>query len=455
MSLDSRPLSDSDIEGLFSVVGELAQVSYAPPNIYPMSAPVFDAAAGTERGVPPTGPLGIYAHVPYCNYKCTFCFYATRAVPDHAEMSRYVAALERELAAIPPGTPLTQLYVGGGTPSTLPPDLLDRLLESIFARAVRGEQVSTVECSPESVSEGHVRALLRHGIERVSMGVQTNEGPVLEATHRRHDLGRVREAIGLVVGAGLFVNADLIYGLPQQTHAGFRADFEAIASLGVHSITCYNLRVNEHTAIARKIPREARLDLMRVVRWREIARDVAEACGFRQSRWHTFQRRDPATAADAARRFRDDTSWGNQYSVGVSARSRLGATIYRNRKQYGEYLEQIERGESPVDEVRTLDAGERRLRYLTLTLGDGRALERAEYERAFGSRFDDDFATPLRKLLRAGIVEDEGDRVALSARGRLVYDLAIKSFYPEPVLRWMDDRQRLADTARNLRAPAP
>ena len=86
---------------------------------------------------------------------------------------------------------------------------------------------------------------------------------------------------------------------------------------------------------------------------------------------------------------------------------------------------------------------------------DGRPLERTEYEQTFGSRFDDDFAAPLEKLLCAGIVADAGERLELSARGRLVYDLAIKAFYPEPVLRWMDDRQRLADTARNLRAPAP
>ena len=82
MDLERAPLSDPEIEELFAAVGELAQVSYAPPNIYPMSAPVFAAASGAARGTPPAGPLGIYAHVPFCNYKCTFCFYATRAVPD-------------------------------------------------------------------------------------------------------------------------------------------------------------------------------------------------------------------------------------------------------------------------------------------------------------------------------------------------------------------------------------
>ena len=455
MTQERAALPDTEIERLFEAVGELAQVSYAPPNIYPMSAPVFASARGADRGEPPAGPLGVYAHVPFCNYKCSFCFYATRAVPDAVEMARYVSALERELSWIPPGTSLAQLYVGGGTPSALPPELLDRLLAAIFARVVRGTQVSTVECSPESVGDGHVQALRRHGIERVSLGVQTNEPQVLEATHRRHDLAQVTRALEKLVGAGFFVNVDLIYGLPGQTHEGFRADFETVARLGVHSVTCYNLRVNEHTAIARRIPREARLDLTRAIRWRETARDVAEACGFRQTRWHTFQRRDPATAADAARRFRDDTGWGNQYGVGVSARSRLRGAITRNRKQYGDYLEAIERGDSPVEEMRRLDAGERRLRHLTLTLGDGRPLVRADYERAFGTRFDDDFAPPLAKLRRAEIVEDHGDRLELSPRGRLVYDLAIKTFYPEPVLRWMDERQRLADTARNLRAPAP
>jgi oxygen-independent coproporphyrinogen-3 oxidase len=305
------------------------------------------------------------------------------------------------------------------------------------------------------VGKGHVRALLRHGVERVSMGVQSNEDAVLEATHRRHDLRQVSEALELLVGAGFFVNVDLIYGLPGQSQAGFRADFEALAGRGVHSITCYNLRVNENTSIARKIPREARLDLLRIVRWRELARDIAEDCGFRQTRWHTFQRREPATAADAARRFRDDTGWGEQYGVGVSARSRLDHTIYRNARQYGEYLDSIERGRSPVAEVRRLDAGERRLRHVTLTLGDGRPLERDEYQRAFGTRFEDDFAAPLLRLARAGVVADHGSRLELSPRGRLVYDLAIKAFYPEPVLRWMDDRQQLAETARNLRASAP
>lgn len=344
--------------------------------------------------------------------------------------------------------------MGGGTPTALPAALLDRLLASVFARVVPGAAVSTVEASPESVTGAHVDVLLHHGIERVSMGVQTTEPEVLDVTHRRHDLGQVGEAVRLLVGAGLYVNVDLIYGLPGQTEAGFDADFEAMAALGVHSVTCYNLRVNEKTIIARRLAADRRLDLVRLVRWRERARAVADRCGFSVKRWHTFERRAPASAVAAVARFRDDTGWGNQFGAGVSARSRLNDVVYRNVADYAAYLARIERGEGPVEEVRALDPGERRLRHVTLTLGDARPLDRAAYEATFGTPVDDDFPTTIPRLVAAGLVEDDGRALRLSPRGALVHDLVTRSFYPADVLRWMQARQALVKTSPNLRPAA-
>lgn len=448
------PIPVSEIHSLIEVLGEAPQVSYAPPSIYPMSAPVFDPAGEADRSAPPNGPIGIYAHAPFCNYKCTFCFYATRPVPAEAEMARYVDALDRELSWIRPNTELTQLYVGGGTPTVLPPELLDRLLSAIFGRTTTGREVHTVECSPESITEAHVGVMRTHGIERVSMGVQTGSEGIRETINRRHDNRQVLDACDLLVGSGLVVNVDLIYGLPGQTEADFQSDLELVASRGVHSVTCYNLRVNEATPIGRLVTREGRLDAVDLVRWRELTRRVAQDCGFHQTRWHTYQRVDCATAADAARRFRDVTGWGNQFSVGVSARSRLNDTVFRNHKKYDAYLNHVEAGRSPVEETKALDAFERRLRFVTLTLGEGRALERASYEREFGTSFDDDFGAPLTRLTEAGVVRDEGPDVNLTDRGRLVYDLATRAFYPESVLQWMQERQDLVGTTVNLRPRA-
>jgi oxygen-independent coproporphyrinogen-3 oxidase len=452
--MSTAPISSSEIAALVEVLGDAPRVSYAPPAIYPMSAPVFDPATEWDRGDPPPGPIGIYAHVPFCSYKCTFCFYATRPVPDAAEMSRYVAALERELGWLPEGTPLSQLYVGGGTPTTLPPELLDRLLETIRTRTRRGDAVDTVECSPDSIRSEHVDALRRHGVERVSMGVQSGSEGIRRSINRRHDDRQVLEACELLVGSGLVVNVDLIYGLPGQTPDDFRSDFEEVARRGVHSLTCYNLRINETTPIGRRLAPGDRLDAVALVRWRELARRVAEDLGFRQTRWHTYQRVECATARDAADRFRDLTGWGHQLGVGVSARSRLRDTVFRNHRRFEDYLERVESGRSPVEERKPLDAFEQRLRFVTLTLGEGRSLERATYREAFGTPFDADFGGPLERLRGAGVVSDDGTRVRISDRGKLVYDLATRAFYPDGVLRWVEERQRLADTSSNLR-PRP
>jgi oxygen-independent coproporphyrinogen-3 oxidase len=419
-----------------------------------MAAPVFDTASEMDRGDPPDGPIGIYAHVPFCNYKCTFCFYATRPVPGLDEMTRYVTALERELSWLPPEADLTQLYIGGGTPTVLPPELLDRLLTSIFARTTPGHEVHTVECSPDSITEAHVDALLRHGVERVSMGVQTGSEGIRRSINRRHDDRQVLDACDLLIASGLMVNVDLIYGLPGQVEADFRSDLELLMSRGIHSVTCYNLRVNEATPIGRLVTAEGRLDAVRLVRWRELTRNVARDQGFRQTRWHTYQRVENATAADAAERFRDVTGWGDQLGVGVSARSRLKDTIFRNHQKYDAYLGRIEAGRSPVEEKKALDAFEQRLRFVTLTLGEGRPLERSSYEAAFGAPFDEDFGPPLERLVRAGAVLDDESRISLTDRGRLVYDLATRAFYPESVLRWMQERQELIGRSVNLRPPA-
>jgi oxygen-independent coproporphyrinogen-3 oxidase len=447
-------LTDGEVAALVESVGQATVVTYAPPNVYPMSAPVFEAAHGLDRGTPPAGPLGVYVHVPFCNYKCTFCFYATRSVPDHGEMARYVAAVERELSWVPEGAPLVQLYVGGGTPTALPPDLLDRLLRAVLSRVERDPagEVHTVECSPESVTDAHLDVLRSHGIERVSMGVQSMQPEVLAATDRRHDAGQVAEACRRLVGSGTLLNVDLIYGLPRQTEDGFRADFERVAGLGVHSVTAYNLRVNERTPIGRLLTDQDRLDAARLVRWREAVREAAERGGFERTRWHTFRRREPSTARGAAVRFRDVTGQGDQFGAGQSARSRLSDVVYRNHRGYGDYLSRVEGGESPVEEVRRLDETERRLRHVALTLGDGAPLVRADYEAAFGTAFEDDFAEPLARLLSEGVVEDRGDDVAMTERGSLVYDLAMRAFYPEAARTWIADRQRLAATSAALRS---
>jgi oxygen-independent coproporphyrinogen-3 oxidase len=358
----------------------------------------------------------------------------------------------RELERIESGAQLTQLYVGGGTPTALPPDLLDEVLGAILGRMRQTPSViHTVECSPESLTPDHVAVLREHRIGRVSVGVQSLSAAVLERVARAHSGAQALAACELLAASGRLVNVDLIYGLPGQTEESFREDLTTLASHGVDSFTLYNLRVNEKTPVARALADGERLNLAGLVRWRAMVKQTAEELGFVQTRWHGFRRRDlpPWKAA-----FADLTSTGDQFGAGNSARSRVGVAIYRNHPSLEVYVERIATGRSPVEEVFLMDEGERKLRFVTLTLGDGAPLDLAEYDRSFGRSFLEDYGEPVRRLADLGLVTRNRREVSLTEAGKLVHDLATLAFYPESMQRWLGERRTQAAARRRGAVPA-
>jgi len=434
--------SAADIDRMAEALGSAARLAYAPPHVYPMAAPAFVPHPSAARERPAGDALGLYIHIPFCNYACSFCFYAKRVGDTRAQMERYTAALKRELTWVRPGTRLTQLYVGGGTPTVLPADLLDDLLAAVFDR-MTGGGVHTVECSPESVTPAHLDVLRARGVGRVSMGIQSLQEHVLDEVRRRHGGRDALAACDLLAASGLTVNVDLIYGLPGQSEAAFRADFAAVADRGIHSVTVYNLRINERTPVGRTLHADERLDLARLVRWRAFVQQTAAELGFTQTRWHLFQRLAPTAAARPAR-FEDRTGEGNQFGIGMSARSRLGATIYRNHADFNVYLSRVEGAESPVEEVFHLGESERKTRFIALSLGDGKPIDRQAFQESFGHSFEEEYGEPLQRLLAANLVAEDGSAIHLTETGKLVHDLVTLAFYPQHVREWLRDREDAA-----------
>ncbi|MGH7895440.1 MAG: radical SAM protein, partial [Candidatus Binatia bacterium] len=233
------------------------RAAYSVPHVYPSAAPAYVSAPMAERPALRSEQLRLYVHVPYCRYHCTFCYFAVRVGASAGAMARYVRALATELEWVAPGTPLSQLFVGGGTPTALPPELLDEMLTRIFER-VRpdGRGVHTVETSPETISPAHIAVLKRRGIGRVSMGIQSLDAEVLGTVHRQQTREQALAACELLVGSGLILNVDLIYGLPGQTAESFLRDLHAVAARGVPSLTLYSLSVTERTGVAKGLENE-------------------------------------------------------------------------------------------------------------------------------------------------------------------------------------------------------
>jgi oxygen-independent coproporphyrinogen III oxidase len=434
-------LSAETLEGVARALAHVPGAAYCVPHEYPGAAPAFLPEPMAERPPLAGDRLRLYAHIPFCRYRCTFCCFAVRTGADDDSMARYVRALRRELEWVQPGTPLAQLFVGGGTPTALRPELLDELLTAIFQRTVRvGDGVHTVEASPETLSPAHVEVLRRHGIGRVSMGIQSLDDGVLGAVHRRHSAEEALAACALLVGAGLIVNTDLIYGLPRQDEDCFLADMEKVARTGVHSFTLYSLHLNDRTPVSKVLRDGERLALARLMRWRAVVKQTAERLGYAQTRMHTFKRLDTIGGMHERLAHFHHTSVGYQFGVGMSARSHLGRTVYRNVSKLDTYLQRIEEGLSPVDETIPLADEDRMTQFIGRSLGDGKVLSRSLYSTTFGRDLDDDFAETLARLKGADLIDDDGEHVTMSALGTLVYDLVTLSFYPQRAQDWLRAR---------------
>jgi oxygen-independent coproporphyrinogen-3 oxidase len=269
------------------------------------------------------------------------------------------------------------------------------------------------------------------------MGVQSLDPWVLDGVARRHSREQVMAAVELVVGSGLILNIDLMYGLPRQSERSFGRDLEELADCGAHSFTLYDLRATRRTPLGRSLAESERLDLEHLLRWRSFVSGLTRRLGFTQTRWHTFKRMGSIAARHERAPCFDGEMQGYQLGIGMSARSHLRTTIYRNHEGMHEYIRRVEAGRSPVEKVFRLGDADLRTQFVARSLGDGRPLERSGYQHAFGRSFDADFGDVLERLVAGGLVEDEGERLLLSDVGRLVYDRVMLQFYPKHAIDWL------------------
>ena len=214
----------------------------------------------------------LYVHVPFCQRRCSYCDFSI-AVRKHIPAREYVDAVLGELAAVCPadsarepgdfgGESLDTLYLGGGTPSLLPPDAISALLTSLLDvfRATPSRDVFevTLEANPEDVTPDSARAWRRAGINRVSLGAQSFDNRVLQWMHRSHDATRISDAVRTLRAAGVDnISLDLIFALPTELERDWARDLDLACALLPAHLSLYGLTVEERTPLARWISRGA------------------------------------------------------------------------------------------------------------------------------------------------------------------------------------------------------
>lgn len=194
---------------------------------------------------------GLYIHIPYCKSKCTYCdFYST---PQVETMEQYVHSLLCEAKLRQEEIPhqFTTLYLGGGTPSVMPLELMSQLINGLKSTFdLSHVEEFTIEANPDDVTQEYIAALMQLGVNRVSMGVQSFNDNELQSINRRHSAQQAIDAVHDIKEAGITnVSIDIIYGLPGQTLNSWKHNVKQAIDLDVQHISAYNLSYEPGTRL--------------------------------------------------------------------------------------------------------------------------------------------------------------------------------------------------------------
>ena len=198
----------------------------------------------------------LYVHVPFCLRKCHYCaFYSQPLMGLHssAQPADYLEGLELEILERHKDAPqgVSSLFIGGGTPTVLELEQLERLLQlirSYFPMSAEAEK--TMEGNPGTLTPEKLELIRRYGINRFSLGVQSLDDDVLKAAGRIHNAGQIREAVALLRTAGFAnINLDLMFGLPRQTMPVWQSTLEEVLTYAPEHLSLYGLMLEEGTLL--------------------------------------------------------------------------------------------------------------------------------------------------------------------------------------------------------------
>lgn len=363
--------------------------------------------------------LGIYIHIPFCRSKCDYCdFYSLAGRED--QMDRYQKALLahlKETAPLAQGYPVDSIYFGGGTPSYYGAKRIKELLAHLSKLfQVEKDAEITVECNPDSVDLKSLRILRKAGVNRLSMGMQSAQEEELRAIHRIHTPQQTNQAVEAARKAKFTnLSLDLIYGLPGQTMESWKATVEHALSLIPQHLSCYGLKVEEGTPLARRVAegevlpnddQQADLYLWTVGR--------LERAGLPQYEISNFAK--PGYESRHNLRY-----WLTRPYIGFGpgAHSDFGGRRYSFVRDLDAYIRGVLEGGDIIDSSELIPQRERCGEYLMLRLRTVQGVDGREYRHTYFMDFAP-LEARLREFAAQGWAEEADGRWRLTPKGFLV-----------------------------------
>ena len=339
-------------------------------------------------------PLGIYVHVPFCRSKCQYCDFYSVANKDDKLMDNYldaVCAHVKEAGALAPGYKVDTIYFGGGTPSFFGADGIATILTTIRRNFdVDNNAEITVECNPDSVSDRLLHRIRAEGVNRISLGIQSDDDEMLKKLGRPHTYAQAVTAVQRIRKMGFKnLSLDLMYGLPGQSLEDWCRTLDNVLKLLPEHISCYGLKVEEGTPLyeykdAANLPDD---DLQADMYLAAV--ELLRSRGYRQYEISNFCRKGLYS-----RHNMKYWTGGEYLGFGPSASSDFAGKRFTFVRDLQTYIQGIRDGGEVMDEVQEIPLRERAGEYLMLRLRTSQGIAADEYERMFLLPFE-----PLEEVL--------------------------------------------------------
>lgn len=370
-------------------------------------------------------PQAAYVHVPFCRHRCGYCNFTLVAGRDDL-IEPYLRALAIELSWLGQPQPVHTLFLGGGTPTHLPPPALAQLLELVrhwFPLHPGGEL--SVEANPVDLEPERAAVLAAAGVTRISLGVQSLHPAHLATLERDHDAATVRRAVDVARRVASSVSLDLIFGVPGQTLADWERDLEAALALQPDHLSTYGLTWEKGTRFwawrqrGRLVPVEEETERAMY----EYAIDRLTAGGFEHYEVSNFAR-------PGHRCRHNEVYWRREpfFGVGPGAARLIGGRREVNHRSTTTYLRRVLAGRSPVQEAEHLGPEDAAREQLVLALRRLEGVDLADFQATSGFTVAELGGPALERMVQQGLLELAAGRLRLTRRGLLVSDALWPAF---------------------------
>jgi len=373
------------------------------------------------------GPAGIYIHVPFCRSRCTYCAFVTNLYSRDLEES-YLRSLRREIelwsrghcdGMLNPKVAADTIYFGGGTPSTLNPVHVARLLDCCRSGFhIDGSAEITLEINPATVSRVGLADLRQAGVNRVSLGVQSLDDNELAAMGRRHTAEEALLTFAELRSAGFTnISVDLIAGFPGQSRQSVAATIRTVVRLAPEHVSVYLLEIKEGTRLDALIRRGSVLppdDDLAADLYDDVRKQLTKA-GYVHYEISNFARAGCFSKHNLK-------YWQDAVFVGLGpgAHGMTGRHRYANVYDFGAYVNRLDRGLLPFGSVTPLTPWGR---FKDSLIMGARLVEGLDLKR-LGQRYGIDAVEYVEStagdLREAGLFVLEGGMLTLTDRGRLI-----------------------------------